>query len=219
MIRAFLPLAALAAVALPALAQDQVPAAPDDGGPLLFEVTASSLNLRERADPAAPVLRRLARGTVLDNLGCARGEGGAVWCDVQPLGGGARGYVSARFLRPAISPHGAVSYGPDNTALRAGQGDFDATGPVGCAEAPDAPMASCAMGVARHPGGFATVIVTRADGRKRAIFFRNGIAIGADASEADYSGPFRAQKDAQDFYNIAVGKERYRIAEAVVFGG
>ena len=31
---------------------------------------------------------------------------GRVWCDVQELGGGPRGYVAAEFLTPAISPDG-----------------------------------------------------------------------------------------------------------------
>ena len=64
-------------------------------------------------------------GTLLDNLGCKRVREDA-WCDVQPLGGGPRGYVAARYLRPAVAPHGAVVSGPDDSALRAGQGQFDA---------------------------------------------------------------------------------------------
>lgn len=211
-------LALLFAAATPALAQVEVPRHPEQGGPLLFEVTAGSLNLREEASTSSAIVARLDRGTVLNNLGCQQ-RGGQVWCDVQPLGGGPRGFVAASFLRPAVSPHGAVAYGPDDTAFRAGQGDFDANGPVSCARDQAGPMGTCEMGVARRPGGFATVVVTHPDGRNRVIFFQNGVAIGADTSEADYSGPFEARKDAQDTYQITVGRERYAIPEMVVFGG
>ncbi len=55
-------------------------------------------------------LRGYAPGTVLDNLGCLEAEG-RVWCDVQELGGGPRGYVAAEFLTPAISPDGSRAGG------------------------------------------------------------------------------------------------------------
>lgn len=199
------------------LAQAGVPKSPEDGGPRIFEVTARTLNLREQPSTSAPVTATVKAGTILSNLGCSS-EGGRVWCDVQPLTGGARGYVAARYIKPAISPHGAVVTGPDNSALRAGQGDFDATGPVPCSKQPNGAMGQCQMGVARAGGGFATVVVTHPDGKKRAIYFSNGVAIGADMSQADYSGPFRAQRGT-DSYVIRVGKERYEIINAVIFGG
>lgn len=52
---------------------------------------------------------------------------------------------------------------------------------------------------------------------KRAIFYRMGIAIGADASEAD-PGEFSAARE-NDLYFIRVGHERYEIPDAVVLGG
>lgn len=205
----------------PALAQasSSVPAAPDDGGPLNWEVTgvATALNLREQPSTSAPIVARYASGTILDNLGCQE-AGGRVWCDVQRLGGGARGYVAAEYLRPAIAPHGAAVNGPDDSALRAGQGEFDATSQVPCAQELGQPMTRCEMGVARHGGGYATVVITKPDGMKRALFFRMGKAIGADTSEADYAGPFSVIVE-NDLYLIRVGKERYEIPYAVVFGG
>lgn len=91
------------AVVLPALATGaELPAAPENGGPRNFEVSAvGGLNLRERPTTAATVLARYPDGIWLDNLGCLEAEGRA-WCDVQKLGGGPRGYVAAEFLRPAI---------------------------------------------------------------------------------------------------------------------
>jgi len=207
-------------LSVPALALAAiVPAAPDDGGPLDWIVTgvSTTLNLRESPSISAPVVARYRNGTILDNLGCQE-AGGRVWCDVQELGGGPRGYVAVEYLRPAVAPHGAVVYGPDDSALRAGQGQFNATGPVPCAQEPGQPMTQCEMGVARHGGGYATVVITRPDGTKRALFFRMGKAIAADTSEADYTGPFSVTVE-NDLYLIRVGKERYEIPYAVVFGG
>ena len=102
--------------------------------------------------------------------------------------------------------------------LRAGQGKFDATGKVPCAQAAGQPMGQCDFGVARAGGGSAAVSVTMPDGRKRMIFFEKGKATGADLSQADGDMSFSAKKEA-DLYMIRAGKERYEIPEAVVFGG
>jgi hypothetical protein len=197
----------------------EVPAAPEDGGPRNWEVSGVSrgLSLREQTSDTAKVIATYASGTVLDNLGCQRAED-RVWCDVQELGGGPRGYVDARFLKPAVSPDGSPAMGPDNSALRAGQGDFDATGQIPCAQSVGQPMGQCDFGVARAGGGYATVVVTKPDGLKRAIFFRKGIPIGADTSEADGYHEFRADKEG-DLHLIRVGSERYEIPDAVILGG
>ena len=153
----------------------EVPAAPEDGGPRNWEVTgvSRSLNLREQPSTKAKIIASYAAGTFLDNLGCQHDEG-RIWCDVQQLGGGARGYVAAEFLKPAVSPDGSVATGPDDSALRAGRGKFDATGNIPCAQSIGQPMAQCEFGVARAGGGYATVVVKKPDGRTRAIFFRVG---------------------------------------------
>lgn len=196
-------------------AQGEVPAAPEDGGPRSFEVTRE-VNLREQPSETAAVVSKYAPGTVLDNLGCRRGEARA-WCYVQELGGGPVGFVPAEHLEPAVSPDGSVATGPDDSAYRAGQGDFDATGTIPCATSLGQPTSACEFGVARAGGGDATVVVTRHDGRSRAIFFRMGRAIGADTSEADPGG-FDATREG-DLNLIRVGDERYEIPDAVVLGG
>lgn len=224
LITALLALCTVAATTRPGhLEADQesrstsVPAAPEDGGPRNWEVVVSdALNLREQPSTSAPVVAAYAPGTILDNLGC-REAGGRVWCDVQELGGGPRGYVAAEYLRPAVSPDGSVSTGPDDSALRAGQGEFDATGSLPCAQVPDQPMGQCEFGVARAGGGYATVVVTKPDGRTRAIFFRMGIPIGADTAEADHPGEFSAAREG-DLNLIRLGSERYEIPDAVVLG-
>ena len=64
---------------------------------------------------------------------------------------------------------------------------------------------------------YATVVITKPDGRSRAIFFRNVIAIGADTSKAD-PGRFSATREG-DLNLIRIGNERYEIPDAVVLGG
>lgn len=197
----------------------EVPKAPDDGGPRNWEVVGVSraVNLREGPSATAPVAMRFAAGTVLDNLGCQRAEG-RVWCDVQRFGGGPRGFVAADFLKPALSPDGRIATGPDDSALRAGEGRFDATGKVPCAEAAGQPMTPCAFGVARAGGGDATVMITRPSGMNRAIFFRRGRPVGADTSQADGNLKLRATQES-DLHLIRIGDERYEIPDAAVHGG
>lgn len=196
-----------------------VPAAPEDGGPRNWEVTgmARTLNLREKPSTTAGIVTTYEQGTILDNLGCQLGEG-RVWCDVQQLGGGPRGYVIAEALKPAVSPDGSVATGPDDSALRAGRGEFDATGNIPCAQVTGQPMTQCEFSVARAGGGYATVVIKRPDGRSRAVFFRMGKAIGADTSQADGYPEFRASKEG-DLNLVRVGSERYEIPDAVILGG
>jgi hypothetical protein len=197
----------------------EVPAAPEDGGPRNWEVTGVSraLNLREQPATTARIVASYPSGTILDNLGCQRAER-RVWCDVQQLGGGPRGYASAEFLKPAVSPDGSVATGPDDSAQRAGQGKFDATGNIPCAQSIGQPMMQCEFGVTRAGGGYATVVIKKPDGRTRAIFFRMGKLVGADTSQADGYPEFRATKE-NDLYLIRIGSERYEIPDAVVLGG
>lgn len=211
----------LAAMTATSGAQEKtaVPAAPADGGPRHFEVTGveRGLNLREQASVNAPVFETLPAGTLLDNLGCRR-VGARAWCDVQRLGGGPRGYVAAEFLSPAVGPDGAVARGYDDSAARAGQGEFDATGRIPCAQLRGQPMGSCEFGVARASGGAATVVITKPDGITRAIFFSLGRAIGADTSQADGYGEFSVERES-DLNLVRVGDERYEIPDALILGG
>lgn len=178
---------------------------------------STALLMREQPSAVARVVARLADGTVLDNLGCRMAQGRA-WCDVQPLGGGPRGYVAAEFLNPAVAPDGRVATGPDDSALRAGQGRFDASGQVPCVRHAGQPTRPCDFGVARAGGGYATVVVTPPDGPPRTIYFRMGRPIGASSSEAGGEGPFRATKQ-DDLNLIRIGDERYEIPDAVPLGG
>ena len=71
--------------------------------------------------------------------------------------------------------------------------------------------------MARAGGGYATVVVTRPDGRSRAIFFSLNVPIGADTSEAD-PGEFSAER-VKDMHIVTIGDERYEIPDAVTIGG
>jgi hypothetical protein len=213
---------ALLLTTLPALAQApaDLPKPVEDGGPRTFVVanTSRRVNLREERSTTSRSLASYAAGALLANLGDCRVAGGRAWCDVQPLGGGPRGYVAAEFLATATGPDGAPAVGPDDSALRAGEGRFDATGRIPCAQDAGQPMTDCELGVARAGGGYATVVVKRPGNRTRAVFFRLGRPIGADTSEAEGDKPFRATKE-QDLNLIRVGDERYEIPDAVVLGG
>lgn len=105
--------------------------------------------------------------------------------------------------------------GPDSIE-RAGQGRFDATGNIPCAQFKGQPMGSCPFGVAREGQGTATVVVTHADGRKRFIYFQKGKATGADLSQSDGQA-FSSRKNS-DLFLIDAGNERFEIPEAVIFG-
>lgn len=111
-----------------------------------------------------------------------------------------------------------MATGPDDSALRASEGKFDANGTIPCAQAKGQPMAECEFGVARAGGGKATVIVKRPDGVSRTIFFQMGKSIGTDTSEADGYSEFSATQKG-DLNRIRVGSERYEIPDAVVLDG
>lgn len=109
--------------------------------------------------------------------------------------------------------------GPDDSALRAGQGDFDATGNIPCAQSTGQPMGQCAFSVARAGGGYATVVVMRPGGRDRIIYFQMGMPIGFSFSEAEGDYPeFEATREG-DLSLVRIGTERYEIPDAVVHGG
>lgn len=117
------------------------------------------------------------------------------------------------------APTRAASGSRPSSSERAGQGKFDASGPVGCAMRAGEPMRQCQAAVARDGGGTATIVVTRPDGRTRTIFFEKGKAVGADLSQADGTTRFHATVSSQGIYRIEAGNERYEIVDAFVFGG
>lgn len=136
------------------------------------------LPIHARPDASSTVVAGAFSGHVLRNLGCE-----AEWCRVQPLDGRAIGWG-----RPA---HLEAS-GP---ALRAGQGAFDAVGPIPCEMGAGAPTRPCAMGVARGGDGSATLVVTKPDRADRVLSFAEGVFTGSASSEA--GGRVRCVGDAR----------------------
>lgn len=94
---------------------------------------------------------------------------------------------------------------------------FNATGNIPCAMAASQPTGSCPFGVTRQGNGSGSVTITKPDGRTRTIFFENGEATGYDMSQAD-RGRFSVKKRG-DLSIIHIGRERYEIPDAVIFGG
>lgn len=192
---------------------------PEDGGPQNWIVPDSRDSIALRSAPSinADIIIRYQAGTLLDNLGC-RNESGQIWCDVQQLGGGLRGYVLAQNLLPATAPGGSIPTGPDDSSLRLGQGDIDATGTIPCSLQRGQPTFHCEFEVTRAGGGYATLRIRGTNDFERVIFFRLGIPIGVSSSEAEKVGEFSATKE-NDLHIIRVGKEHYEVPDAVIFGG
>lgn len=133
-----------------------------------------------------------------------------------------RGERSEFTLHVAVTggaPGGQAAAPPrQDSVTRAGAGAFDATAEIPCAVGTGAPMGRCPAGVARGPGGEATVLVTLPDGRKRALFFERGRLAGTDASQADGAGRPQVSREA-DLNIIRLGRERYEVPDAFVQGG
>jgi len=113
----------------------------------------SALNLREQPSTSARILAtfRPARSSTTSAARAPRAGPGAT-CSrsaEDPAGFVAADYLAARNLAGW-----QCRDGPDDSSLRAGQGLFDATGPLSCAFAADQPMGQCEFGVARAGGGY-----------------------------------------------------------------
>ncbi|MCO5762085.1 MAG: hypothetical protein NHG36_11315 [Chromatiaceae bacterium] len=121
-------------------------------------------------------------------------------------------------LKVAITgaAHGREAPAHSRDAKVPGTG-YHATGDIPCSMGHGQPTGSCPFGVKREGSGSGVVTVTRPDGRTRAIFFDRGQATGYDKSQAD-SGEFRASRQG-DLNIIHIGRERYEIPDAVIFGG
>lgn len=201
------------------MAVSDMPLSPDEGGARNWQViqTSKSVILFRESQVSSEQVLTLSPGDILDNLDCMTVQD-VNWCYVQPIGGGPVGYVMANYLTPAKSRDGTIGYGLDDSSLRAGQGDFDATGNIPCAQNKGQPMTQCEFSVSRAGSGYATVVIHRQGQSDRVIYFRMGRAIGVSSSEADKAGEFSMTYE-HDLHKIKVGDERYEIPDAVIFGG
>jgi hypothetical protein len=119
---------------------------------------------------------------------------------------------------PAPSAEVPRDAAASDATTRAAEGDYDATGQIPCAQFAGQPMGQCDFGVSRASGGTATVVITRPDGSTRALFFIEGKFNSADTSQADGYPEYSAERES-DLNLITVGKERYEIPDAVIWGG
>lgn len=126
--------------------------------------------------------------------------------------------ASYRLEMIITGPRGASPGDSASPAEHAGQGDFDATGQIPCAQLAGQPMGQCDFGVARGANGEAAVVVTRPDGTTRALFFVDGAFNSADTSQADGYPEYGVSRQS-DLNLIHVGDERYEIPDALVQGG
>ena len=110
----------------------------------------------------------------------------------------------------------------DHDALVPGT-DFHATTTISCAVGEGADLQDCKAGVKRKWGddGTSLVEVTKPDGTKRAIFFRDTTPFSADSAQADGSAgwDFKVTRDDRDNSVVTFGPERYVIPDALITGG
>ncbi len=219
----------------PSMAVEPIPfLSPERGGPRNF-VTTTRCELRDSPSQDGSSQLMLPAGTPLDNLGCQQLEDG-IWCDLQPLGGGPRGYLPSNLLRPARSPNGVIATGVDDSALRAGRGEYDGRGRLPCRRKNQDRLALCAYGIARAGGGYATLVVAPPGPRAgeitppgvctdvsclqprehRVIYFRLGQAIGTGGSEAGGWPTFSVRRQVEDLL-IQIDDERYLVADRLLY--
>lgn len=148
-----------------------------------------------------------------DLVGCQSAD------DASRLGGSVVGTVDGVTI--VSVPRGDANAGLDGDAKVPGT-DYNATTTIPCGAAGKLDS-DCKAGVKRKWGddGSTLVEVTRADGRKRGLFFdAQGKAIGADGAQSDGSAgwSFKTSRD-DDWTVIEFGPERYRVPDALVLGG
>lgn len=199
---------------------EKTPSAPLNGGPRNWVVkkdVTPFLNLRKSPSTGSKILDSYRPGAILYNIdGCMAGDDGLVWCSVQKLEGGTRGYVVLDYIKPASGPDGVIPTGFDDSPVRAGEKKYDAKGQIKCARRNGQPAEECSFGVARSAGGYATVVINKPDGSARAIFFSLGIPVGVDKIKSD-TGDFRYSRE-NGLNIIFIGDERYEIPDAVILG-
>ena len=149
-------------------------------------------------------------------MGCTEGVD-AIWCDVRPFRGGARGFVPAAHLRPATGPDGVVPTGQDASKSRARKRDFDATGQIACAQEQGQSFGTCKASVARGDGGDATLVVTFPNGFARELFFVHGEFVRASATMSGV-GTDKAWRLEGGTHLIRVDDQRFEIPRNFVFG-
>jgi len=117
-------------------------------------------------------------------------------------------------LEVNVSPFEQKSQQVDATV---GNTNYNATGKIPCQLEGSESAKNCDFGVIRKGNGSGKVTITGIDGVARTINFKNGKATGYTGNDKKQE-KFEASKNA-DLYIIDIGGERYKIPEAVIYGG
>lgn len=91
---------------------------------------------------------------------------------------------------------------------------YNAAGRLPCTNQIGPTLFECEFGVIRRGGGDATVVVTLPTGNERRIEFRNG-----RPSTTDAAAQARYRRSGDDTLIFIGNTERYRIPDAVIYGG
>ena len=184
------------------------------GGPDFWEVSGlaanRTVNMRSDAARSAPVVEKLAMGTILRNKGC-RMEGQQRWCRVElPENAEVGGWVAGQFLREAAFAEGQAQ----DDALVPGT-NYHAVGRIPCALDGQPDVKDCEFGVTRGQPGVATVFITLPNGFVRVISFD-----GEKASPDSAVTSFESSRE-EDNTRVKINglDENYLIPDAVINGG
>jgi uncharacterized protein YraI len=162
-----------------------------------------TLNLREGASTADPVVATLARGTVLRNLGCT-GEGDGRWCEVETDDGGLHGWAAGRYLREHVEATAAT---PTPQPAVAG---IPPTGTVFCSLSGGA-VQSCPFVARQKDDGATELVVTFQDGFERILDFSEG-----DVSSPDPTDDVTSSRGDDTTIVEVNGVERIEVPDAAV---
>lgn len=204
---------ARAQTALPSAA---APLAPKEGGPRRWRAIGEELDLLDAPAAGAQIVGSAPDGAVFANLGCERADD-RNWCHVEPFRGGARGYLPADVLEPAVGPDGIAPTGPDDSGRRARKGDFDARAQIRCAQEVGEALGVCSAAVARSGGGDATLVATFPNGFARQLYFTHGAFMRANTTMSGV-GTDTDWRVEDGVYFIRVDDQRFEAPVAFVIG-
>lgn len=165
------------------------------------------LNVRSGPGTGYPIVGALGNGDRVRRLVC-QDQGRSRWCQIEMLTDmRERAWVNARYLT-----QGRASQLPVDATVPGT--DFNATGILRCTNQMGPTMFDCPFGVIRRGNGSGTVVVTLPTGNERRISFDRGIPVSSDA-------PARlTHQRTGDTTEVYIGTlERYRVPDAVIYGG
>ncbi len=124
------------------------------------------------------------------------------------------GKAGRRIIQFVVNKPQGGNGGSNGGGDAAGNGKFNATGNINCAEFSGQPFKACKFGVVRRGSGNASVTVFLSQGVERIIDFKGGKAVSSNAP----GGVISEMKS--DLITVHIGtSERYEMPDAVINGG